>query len=80
MDSKVRLVSFLVYHDDGCNIMNGNMFQGRVFSVREPPCTRCHLHNMEFSFHEKSDASEMDWLQWSCTDISCGHAISVQIL
>ncbi len=49
-----------------------------VFRVRDPPCAKCHGHNLDFKLYENYGGSGTDWVQWYC--ILCGHYINVEIL
>jgi hypothetical protein len=58
--------------------MNDN-FDGSVFSVKEPECTKCHSGYLNFKLYENFNGAGADWLQWYCTQ-NCGFYMNVEIV
>ncbi|NMC05565.1 MAG: hypothetical protein GYA24_10145 [Candidatus Lokiarchaeota archaeon] len=51
-----------------------------VFRVRDPPCSKCHVNDMDFILYENHANQGTDWVQWYCKNATCGHYINVEIL
>ncbi len=60
--------------------MNRPTYDPSVFRVRDPPCGKCHGHDLDFKLYENYNGTGIDWVQWYCKNSHCGHYINVEIL
>ncbi|MEX2684387.1 MAG: hypothetical protein Q6373_022640 [Candidatus Sigynarchaeota archaeon] len=48
--------------------------------MKDPPCGKCHEYSMDFKLYENFNHTGIDWVQWFCKSVNCGHYINVEIL